>query len=35
VRRVAERMFLGSVMMLIAMLIDRRLRRVFAAQQRH
>jgi hypothetical protein len=31
---VAERMFLGSVMMLIAMLIDRRLRRAFAAQQR-
>jgi len=33
VRRVAERLLLGSVMALIAMLIDRRLRRVFAKQQ--
>ena len=33
-RRVAERLFLGAVMTLIAMILDRRLRRVFAAQQR-
>lgn len=33
-RRIAERLLLGSVMALIAMVIDRRLRRVFAAQQR-
>ena len=33
-RRTAERLFLGTVMALIAMVHDRRLRRVFAAQQR-
>lgn len=33
-RRVAERLLLGSVFALIAVVIDRRLRRVFAAQQR-
>jgi hypothetical protein len=33
-RRFAERLLLGSVFALIAAIIDRRLRRVFAAQQR-
>ena len=33
-RRVAERLLLGSVMALIATIVDRRLRRVFAAQRR-
>lgn len=32
-RRIAERLLLGSVFALIAAVIDRRLRRVFAAQQ--
>ena len=34
IRRISERLLLGSVMALIAMVIDRRLRRVFEAQQR-
>jgi len=33
VRRISERLLLGSVMTLIAMLVDHRLRRVFAKQQ--
>jgi hypothetical protein len=30
VRRLAERLFLGSIMTVMAVLLDRRLRRVFA-----